>query len=64
MSLEIESIAALEEGAGFGHKTYWVAWVGRDGAMTDFELMSKHELAERLVNHILDQQSALTTAER
>jgi phosphopantothenoylcysteine decarboxylase/phosphopantothenate--cysteine ligase len=54
----------LEEGAGFGHTTNRVALLGRDGAITDFELMSKHELAERLVNHVLDQQSTLTTAER
>ncbi len=54
----------LEEGAGFGHATNRVVLLSRDGAITDFELMSKHELAERLVNHILDQQSELTTAER
>jgi phosphopantothenoylcysteine decarboxylase/phosphopantothenate--cysteine ligase len=49
---------ALEEGAGFEHETNRVFVLGRDGTRTDFPLMSKRELAGRLVDLVLDGAAA------
>lgn len=43
-----------EEGAGFEHETNRVFVLGRDGSRTEFELMSKRELARRLVDLVLE----------
>lgn len=47
-----------EEGAGFEHQTNRVFVLGRDGSRKDFELMSKRELALRLVDWVLDRSGA------
>jgi phosphopantothenoylcysteine decarboxylase/phosphopantothenate--cysteine ligase len=47
-----------EEGAGFEHETNRVFVLGRDGSREEFELMSKRELAHRLVDWVLDRRSA------
>jgi phosphopantothenoylcysteine decarboxylase/phosphopantothenate--cysteine ligase len=47
-----------EEGAGFEHETNRVFVLGRDGSRKDFELMSKRELAHRLVDWVLDRSGA------
>lgn len=47
-----------EEGAGFEHETNRVFVLGRDGSRKDFELMSKRELALRLVDWVLDRSGA------
>lgn len=52
----------LEEGAGFGHETNRVLVLGRDGSRRRFELMSKRELAHRLVEHVLDASGAAAPA--
>ena len=54
----------LEEGAGFGHETNRVLVLGRDGSSRRFELMSKLELAHRLVEHVLDASGAVAPARR
>lgn len=54
----------LEEGAGFGHETNRVLVLGRDGSRRRFELMSKRELAHRLVEHVLDASGAAAPARR
>lgn len=51
----------LEPGAGFGHDTNRVTLLARDGAPTEFELMSKEALAERLLLHVLDRESVAVT---
>ena len=51
-----------EEGAGFEHETNRVFVLGRDGSRQDFELMSKQELALRLVDWVLDRSGAPTPA--
>lgn len=48
----------LEEGAGFEHETNRVFVLGRDGSRKEFELMSKRELAHRLVDWVLDRSGA------
>lgn len=52
----------LEEGAGFGHETNRVLVLGRDGSRRRFDLMSKRELAHRLVDHVLDASGAAAPA--
>lgn len=52
----------LEEGAGFEHETNRVLVLGRDGSRRRFELMSKRELAHRLVDHVLDASGATAPA--
>ena len=52
----------LEEGAGFEHETNRVLVLGRDGSRRQFELMSKLELAHRLVEHVLDRSGAAAPA--
>ncbi|HUF89048.1 MAG TPA: bifunctional phosphopantothenoylcysteine decarboxylase/phosphopantothenate--cysteine ligase CoaBC [Gemmatimonadota bacterium] len=52
----------LEEGAGFGHETNRVLVLGRDGSRRGFDLMSKRELAHRLVDHVLDASGAAAPA--
>lgn len=52
----------LEEGAGFGHETNRVLLLGRDGSSRRFDLMSKEELAQRLLAHVLDASAATTPA--
>lgn len=52
----------LEEGAGFGHETNRVLVLGRDGSRRRFDLMSKRELAYRLVDHVLDASGAAAPA--
>jgi phosphopantothenoylcysteine decarboxylase/phosphopantothenate--cysteine ligase len=47
-----------EEGAAFEHETNRVFVLGRDGSRKDFELMSKRELAHRLVDWVLDRSGA------
>ncbi len=47
-----------EEGAGFEHETNRVFVLGRDGSRTEFDLMSKRELARRLVDLVLDRAAA------
>jgi phosphopantothenoylcysteine decarboxylase/phosphopantothenate--cysteine ligase len=47
-----------EAGAGFEHETNRVFVLGRDGSRKDFELMSKRELALRLVDWVLDRSGA------
>jgi phosphopantothenoylcysteine decarboxylase/phosphopantothenate--cysteine ligase len=49
---------AREEGAGFEHETNRVFVLGRDGSRTEFALMSKRELARRLVDLVLDRAAA------
>jgi len=51
-----------EEGAGFEHETNRVFVLGRDGSRTEFDLMSKRELARRLVDLVLDRSAAGTPA--
>jgi phosphopantothenoylcysteine decarboxylase/phosphopantothenate--cysteine ligase len=51
-----------EEGAGFEHETNRVFVLGRDGSRTEFDLMSKRELARRLVDLVLDRAAAGTPA--
>lgn len=51
-----------EEGAGFDHETNRVLVLGRDGSSKAFELMSKRELAHRLVDWVLDHSGAATGA--
>lgn len=53
-----------EEGAGFEHETNRVFVLGRDGSRTEFDLMSKRELARRLVDLVLDRAAAGAAAER
>ena len=53
-----------EEGAGFGHETNRVFVLGRDGSRTEFDLMSKRELARRLDDLVLDRAAAGAAAER
>jgi phosphopantothenoylcysteine decarboxylase/phosphopantothenate--cysteine ligase len=52
----------LEEGAGFGHETNRAFVIGRDGSRADFELMSKQELAHRLLEWVLDRSAAAAPA--
>lgn len=52
----------LEEGAGFGHETNRAFVIGRDGSRADFELMSKQELAHRLLDWVLDRSAAAARA--
>lgn len=52
----------LEEGAGFGHETNRAFVIGRDGSRADFELMSKPELARRLLDWVLDRSAATARA--
>lgn len=47
-----------EEGAGFEHETNRVFVLGRDGSRKEFELMSKIELAHRLIDWVLDNSGA------
>ncbi|HEY7470814.1 MAG TPA: bifunctional phosphopantothenoylcysteine decarboxylase/phosphopantothenate--cysteine ligase CoaBC [Gemmatimonadota bacterium] len=54
----------LEEGAGFDHETNRVTVLGRDGSRKEFELMSKLELAHRLVDWVLDHTGAEARAPR
>lgn len=49
-----------EEGAGFEHETNRVFVLGRDGSRVEFDLMSKRELARRLVDLVLDGAAAGT----
>jgi phosphopantothenoylcysteine decarboxylase/phosphopantothenate--cysteine ligase len=51
-----------QEGAGFEHDTNRVFVLGRDGSRTEFDLMSKRELARRLVDLVLDRAAAPTAA--
>jgi phosphopantothenoylcysteine decarboxylase/phosphopantothenate--cysteine ligase len=51
-----------EEGAGFEHETNRVFVLGRDGSRTEFDLMSKRELARRLIDLVLDRSAAGTPA--
>jgi phosphopantothenoylcysteine decarboxylase/phosphopantothenate--cysteine ligase len=53
-----------EEGAGFEHETNRVFVLGRDGSRKEFELMSKIELAQRLVDWVLDASGAEARAAR
>jgi phosphopantothenoylcysteine decarboxylase/phosphopantothenate--cysteine ligase len=53
-----------EEGAGFDHETNRVTVLGRDGSRQEFELMSKLELAQRLVDWVLDHSGAGARAPR
>ena len=53
-----------EEGAGFEHETNRVFVLGRNGSRTEFDLMSKRELARRLVDLVLDRTAAGAAAER
>lgn len=48
----------LEAGAGFEHETNRAFVIGRDGSREEFDLMPKQELAQRLVDWILDRTSA------
>jgi phosphopantothenoylcysteine decarboxylase/phosphopantothenate--cysteine ligase len=52
----------FEEGAGFGHETNRAFVIGRDGSRADFELMSKQELAHRLLDWVLDRSAAAAPA--
>jgi phosphopantothenoylcysteine decarboxylase/phosphopantothenate--cysteine ligase len=47
-----------EEGTGFEHETNRVLVLGRDGSRKEFDLMSKRELAHRLVDWVLDRSGA------
>jgi phosphopantothenoylcysteine decarboxylase/phosphopantothenate--cysteine ligase len=53
-----------EEGAGFEHDTNRVFVLGRDGSRTEFDLMSKRELARRLVDLVLERAAAGAAAQR
>lgn len=53
-----------EEGAGFEHETNRVFVLGRDGSRTEFDLMSKRELARRLLDLVLDRAAAVAAAQR
>ena len=53
-----------EEGAGFEHETNRVFVLGRDGSRTEFDLLSKRELARRLVDLVLDRAAAGAAAQR
>jgi phosphopantothenoylcysteine decarboxylase/phosphopantothenate--cysteine ligase len=53
-----------EQGAGFEHETNRVFVLGRDGSRTEFDLMSKRELARRLVDLVLDRAAAGAAAQR
>jgi phosphopantothenoylcysteine decarboxylase/phosphopantothenate--cysteine ligase len=52
----------LEEGAGFGYETNRAFVIGRDGSRADFELMSKQELAHRLMDWVLDRSASAARA--
>ena len=42
-----------DKGAGFGHDTNKVTFINRDKTITDFTLLSKTQVAENILNHIL-----------
>ena len=43
-----------EKGAGFQHDTNRVTIIGKDNKITNFELKSKKEVAEDIINEILN----------
>jgi phosphopantothenoylcysteine decarboxylase/phosphopantothenate--cysteine ligase len=54
----------LEEGAGFDHDTNRVVVLGPAGERREFPLMSKDELAVRLVEYVLERAGASSPAAR
>ncbi|MCB0700919.1 MAG: phosphopantothenoylcysteine decarboxylase, partial [Chitinophagaceae bacterium] len=47
-----------DKGAGFGHDTNKVTFVGKDDKLKELPLLSKADVAKEIVNHIAEQLNA------